>query len=166
LSVTWIKIEVQNDIPDSFPPLKVDKPKFHRLFNLLLKDELASLPDGSRITFSARMLNGTAQKQTIQIQVTDNGPGLPEEALRLVFDPFVVRSDTPMEYGIHLMACFFIVHHHGGVIEARSESGHGTTFSIRLPVDPNLAPPTANDSDFLRKVLLNDGIWKNLIASD
>jgi two-component system probable response regulator PhcQ len=113
-------IRVQNDIPDSLPPLKVDKPKFHRLFDLLLKDELASLPSGSQVVLSARALNGAPNKTGVQIQVTDNGPGLPQEALRLVFDPFVVRSDSPMEYGIHLMAVFFIVHHHGGKIEARS----------------------------------------------
>src|SRR5712691_4074832 len=39
-------IEVQNDIPDSLPLMHVDKPKFYRLFDLLLKDELASLPPG------------------------------------------------------------------------------------------------------------------------
>jgi two-component system probable response regulator PhcQ len=160
------QITVQNDIPDSLPPMKVDKPKFHRLFDLLLRDELASLPVGSRVTLTAKALNGTANKPAVQIQVTDNGPGLPQEALRLVFDPFVVRSDSPMEYGIHLMACFFIVHHHGGKIEARSENGRGTTFTIRLPNDPNLAPPTATDTDFLRKVLLNDSLWEKLVSAE
>jgi two-component system, probable response regulator PhcQ len=158
-------IQIQNDIPDTLPQLKVDKPKFYRLFDLLLKDELASLPAGSRITFTAQELNGSAQKRGIQIQVSDNGPGLPQEALRLVFDPFVVRSDSPMEYGIHLMACFFIVHHHNGKIEAKSE-GKGTTFTIRLPADPNLSPPAANDTDFLRKVLLNDNLWEKLISAE
>ena len=100
------------------------------------------------------------------MQVSDNGPGLPKEALRLVFDPFVVRSDSPMEYGIHLMACYFIVHHHGGRIEARSEDGRGTTFTMRLPVDPNLAPAAEDDTDFLRKVLLNDTLWEKLISAD
>jgi two-component system probable response regulator PhcQ len=160
------QITVQNDIPDSLPPMKVDKPKFHRLFDLLLRDELASLPVGSRVTLTAKALNGGANKPAVQIQVTDNGPGLPQEALRLVFDPFVVRSDSPMEYGIHLMACFFIVHHHGGKIEARSENGRGTTFTIRLPNDPNLAPPTATDTDFLRKVLLNDSLWEKLVSAE
>jgi two-component system probable response regulator PhcQ len=160
------QITVQNDIPDSLPSMKVDKPKFHRLFDLLLRDELASLPVGSRVTLTAKALNGGANKPAVQIQVTDNGPGLPQEALRLVFDPFVVRSDSPMEYGIHLMACFFIVHHHGGKIEARSENGRGTTFTIRLPNDPNLAPPTATDTDFLRKVLLNDSLWEKLVSAE
>ena len=158
-------IQVQNDIPESLPALKVDKPKFHRLFDLLLKDELASLPPGSRVTFSAQALNGSANKG-VQIQVSDNGPGLPQESLRLVFDPFVVRSDSPMEYGIHLMACFFIVHHHGGRIEAHSENGRGTTFTIRMPADPNVTAPVTGDADFLRKVILNDSLWEKLISTD
>jgi two-component system, probable response regulator PhcQ len=159
-------ILIQNDIPDSLPALKVDKPKFYRLFDLLLKDELATLPAGSKVILSARAANGPADKRGIVIQVSDNGPGLPQEALRLVFDPFVVRSDSPMEYGIHLMACYFIVHHHGGKIEARSENGNGTTFTLRLPLDPNLTPAGDTDTDFLRKVLLNDTLWEKLISTE
>src|SRR5256886_7506425 len=150
-------IHVENTIPDSLPELHVDKPKFYRLFELLLKDEIASLPPGSRITFSAtRLNNAPAGKDAIQVQISDNGPGLPKEALRLVFDPFVVRSDSPMEYGIHLMACYFIVHHHGGRIDARSEEGKGTTFTLRMPVNPTQTSPVQNEEDFLQKVLLND----------
>src|ERR1035437_5069165 len=52
------KIQLENRIPDSLPALNVDKPKFHRLFELLLKDEVASLPEGSRITISAELNNG------------------------------------------------------------------------------------------------------------
>jgi hypothetical protein len=37
------------------------------------------------------------------------------------------------------MACYFIVHHHGGKIEATSAEGRGTTFAL-LPTDPNSAP--------------------------
>jgi two-component system probable response regulator PhcQ len=159
------KIELRNDVSDSLPVLNVDKPKFHRLFELLLKDEIASLPAGSRVTISASAsTNGSPDKQMVQVQITDNGPGLPSEALRLVFDPFVVRSDSPVEYGIHLMACYFIVHHHGGKIDAQSDEGHGTTFTIRLPVNPN-QPQTQNDQEFLQKVLLNDTLWEKLVST-
>jgi len=161
------KIEVENHIPVSLPVLKVDKPKFCRLFELLLKDEIASLPAGSRVTLSAKLLEGApADKQEVQVQVSDNGPGLPTEALRLVFDPFVVRSDSPMEYGIHLMACFFIVHHHGGRIEARSQEGQGTTFTLRLPLNPDQASPMQDEPEFLHKVLLSETLWEKLISSD
>jgi two-component system probable response regulator PhcQ len=166
-SLSAKKLQVDNQIPDSLPRLNVDKLKFYRLFDLLLKDEIASLPDGSRITLRASLLNGAPDNQEIQVQVTDNGPGLPKEALRLVFDPFVVRSDSPMEYGIHLMACYFIVHHHGGRIDARSEGGVGTTFTLRLPLNPSqtIAPPQ-DEQDFLHKVLLNESIWERLITTE
>jgi two-component system NtrC family sensor kinase len=160
-------ITVQNQVPDSLPLLNVDKPKFYRLFELLLKDELATLPAGSTITFSASLVDSRSGDKQVEIQVKDNGPGLPKEALRLVFDPFVVRSDSPMEYGIHLMACYFIVHHHGGRIDAKSNEGQGTTFTIRLPVNPSLAPSIPEgDTEFLQKVLLSDTLWEKLISAD
>ena len=99
------------------------------------------------------------------IRISDNGPGLPQEALRVVFDPFVVRSDTPSEYGIHLMACFFIVYHHGGKIDAKSLPGHGTTFTIYLPLNPERAAPPS-EQEFLQKVLLNEELWEKLISSE
>lgn len=160
-------IEVDNRIPDSLPPLNVDKPKFYRLFELLLKDEIASLPAGSRVTLSAAPLAGApADKQEIQVVISDNGPGLPQESLRLLFDPFVVRNDSPMEYGIHLMACYFIVHHHGGRIDARSTKGEGTTFTLRLPVNPSQVPQKQNEEEFLQKVLLSDTLWEKLISTE
>jgi K+-sensing histidine kinase KdpD len=107
-----------------------------------------------------------ADKQEIQVQVADNGPGLPKEALRLVFDPFVVRSDSPMEYGIHLMACYFIVHHHGGKIDAKSDNGNGTVFTLRLPVNPTQSSTTQSDQEFVQKVLLSDTLWEKLISAE
>jgi two-component system probable response regulator PhcQ len=159
------KIQIDSQIPDSLPMLNVDKPKFYRLFELLLKDELASLPAGSRITLTAQLLNGSS-KPEIQVQISDNGPGLPQEALRVIFDPFVVRSDTPAEYGIHLMACFFIVYHHGGKIDAKSEPGEGTTFTLRLPLNPDRATPPENNRDFLQKMVLNETLWEKLISTE
>src|SRR5262249_39071622 len=47
------KIEVVNQIPAGLPLLKVDRPKFRRLFELLIQDELVSLPAGASITITA-----------------------------------------------------------------------------------------------------------------
>lgn len=158
---------VENQVPESLPLLHVDKPKFYRLFELLLKDEIVSLPPGSTIVISAEAAPRSGHgRQEVVIHVTDNGPGLPQEALRLVFDPFVVRTDSPMEYGIHLMACYFIVHHHGGRIEARSGSQQGTTFTLRLPTRPSQVAPAQQEQEFLQKVLLSDKLWEKLITSD
>ena len=66
--------------PIRCPPLQVDQPKFDRLFELLLKDELAMLPAGSRIAFAAE-LRMAARNRKSSCHITDNGPGLPQEAL-------------------------------------------------------------------------------------
>ena len=158
------KIEIENKIPGSLPTLHADKAKFSRLFELLFKDELAMLPAGSKISLSAELQNAAA-KPEIVLQISDNGPGLPQEALSVIFDPFVVSGGAPSEYGINLMACFFIVHHHGGKIEAKSQPGCGTTFTIRLPLKPEPVVTSQSETDFLQRALLNDGLWSKLLAS-
>ena len=160
-------ITVRNEIPDSLPRLKVDKPKFDRLFELLLKDEIVSLLPGGEIVISGAVLAEAKDGEPeIELRLRDNGPGLPKEALRLIFDPFVVRSDSPMEYGINLMACYFIVHHHGGKIEAIGGEGQGTTFSIHLLKNPNLPASSAEENQqFLQKVLLNEALWEKLLMA-
>jgi two-component system, probable response regulator PhcQ len=160
------KISVHNRVPPDLPELLVDKPKFSRLFELLLKDELVSLPNGTEVTFSAEAsAPAGSEENEIILTIQDNGPGLPEESLRLIFDPFALRTDSPLEYGINLMACFFIVHHHGGRIEARSGGGQGTTFSLRFRTNPNQSVPFSDNQDFLQKVLLNDTLWEKLMTS-
>ncbi len=158
------KIEFENKIPASLPQFQVEKNKFSLLFDLLFKEEIATLPSGSRVTLEAEAPNAGA-KGEIVIRLHDNGSGLPQDALRAVFDPFVVRTPVQSEYGVHLMACFFIVHHHGGKIEARSESGKGTTFTIRMPLHPEKTAEQPADTDFLQRAVLNDELWQKLIST-
>ena len=159
------QIKLSNELPDNLPEIGGDAPKIQRLFELLLKDEVASLPKGSTITVAARYDSQPLSGQPeVQITVHDNGPGLPTEAVRVLFDPFTLRMDMPTEYGINLMGCFFIVHHHGGRIEAHSEEGKGTTFVIHLPLNPTNAPGE-DRQEFLQKILLNESVWQKLISS-
>lgn len=160
------KILVENAITGPLPALAVDKAKFYSLFELLLKDEMVSLPAGCVVTLRAKpLVRDSQQPYDVEVTVEDDGPGLPPEAVRVLFDPFVVRSDSPMEYGISLMACYFIIHHHGGKIEAASQEGKGTTFTLRLLADPNRLPLGAPPNEFLQKVIVNNHHWEKLLAS-
>jgi two-component system probable response regulator PhcQ len=155
------RINIENQISDSLPVLRVDKPKFDRLFDLLFKDELDTLPAGSRITLTAE-----TEGREMVIRLADNGPALPPAALQVVCDPFTVTSGAPSEYGINLMACFFIAHHHGGRIEAQSQPS-GNTFIIRLPLKPERTAVVAPDEEatFMKKALLNENLWEKLLTS-
>jgi two-component system probable response regulator PhcQ len=160
-------IRVENNIQESLPALKADQPKFRRLFELLLKDEIVSLPAGSCVTLEAKSLASAAPGgPDIQFIVRDDGPGLPKESLRLIFDPFALRADSPLEYGINLMAVYFIVHHHGGSIEARSDEARGTTFVLTFPLNPEQRPPLEENQQFLEKVLLNEKLWEKLMTAE
>ncbi|HTR40517.1 MAG TPA: hybrid sensor histidine kinase/response regulator [Pseudomonadales bacterium] len=156
------RIGIENNIPATLPKLRVDKPKFQRLFELLLKEELSVLPAGTSIKLSAEFVDQA--KPEIVVEIGDDGPGLPKDALRAVFDPFAVQGRVASEYGIHLMACFFIIHHHGGKMEARSTPGFGTTFLLRLPLKPEPLPAPTGQTDFLQKALLNQELWEKLIS--
>jgi two-component system probable response regulator PhcQ len=160
------RISCINEMPADLAEIKADRVKLCRLFELMLKDELASLPEGAQIRFSAEnQADGSASG--IVINISDNGPGVPRESLRVLFDPFVVRTDSPMEYGINLMACYFIVHHHGGRITAESEDGKGTSFSIRLPVNPTAGPASSGSEEGLEhRALLSQSLWEKLLSRD
>lgn len=160
-SLTARGVQLDINIPDDLPEMCVDQPKFSRLFELLLKDELETLPPDSRISISAGLM---PDGQTVRIEIKDDGPGLAREAVRMVYDPFVGDDQTPLEYGVHLMACCFIVHHHSGRIETITEGERGTTFIIELPVNPAVHQLNGHkEEDFTHKALLNNQVWEHLL---
>jgi two-component system probable response regulator PhcQ len=157
-----IGITVVNQVPKGLPPIMVEGDSFQRLLDLLLKDEIISLSPGNHIVFSAHHRSG--EENVVEIEVKDDGPGLPRDALRAVFDPFFVRIDNYQEFGINLMACYFIVYHHGGKVDVRSDEGQGVTFTLTIPVQPKMEAPAAEEEAFLNRVLVNDAFWERVIA--
>ena len=71
---------------------------------------------------------------TFSIQVTDNGKGMEEEELRLIFKPFYQASENKPGTGIGLSIVKGIVEAHHGLVEVESCPGVGSTFRIQLPV--------------------------------
>jgi K+-sensing histidine kinase KdpD len=157
------KISGVNNIPADLPQLQVDRNKIERMIELLIRDEATNLPEGAKFEFTAAKTSGVGDAEQIQLTLTDNGPGLPSDAMRSIFDPFYVRVDDPQEFGLNLMACFFIVYHHGGTIEVQNNPEGGATFTITLPTNPYAKPPET-EKDFLAKVLSNETLWEKLLA--
>jgi two-component system, probable response regulator PhcQ len=156
-------ISIENNIATGIK-LRVDKSKFSRFFELLLKDEAVNLPDGGKVEISAQQANDEAGNPVVKLTIKDNGPGLAADSVRSVFDPFFMRSDNPQEFGVNLMACFFIVYHHGGKIDVQSQPGEGATFLVTLPVNPAEKSLVQNDREFLPQMLSNEALWEKLLA--
>jgi K+-sensing histidine kinase KdpD len=160
------EINVENLIPTNLPELKVDRKKFSRLFELLLKEEAASLSRGGKVKFTAVAIGTKEGPAEIQIELQDNGQGLPADALRSIFDPFFVRGGNPQEFGIYLMSCFFIIYHHGGRISAKSLEGKGNVLTIVFPLDPQVRTSLIEEKDLISKVLINESLWEKLLAGN
>jgi two-component system probable response regulator PhcQ len=158
------KVSVEINIPESLPILTVDKVKFVRIFELLLKDEIVSLPEGSRVQVVAGVVEGS-DNQRVSVSVRDNGPGLSEETRRNIFDPFNTRSESPSEHGINLMACYFIVHYHGGKIEALNVPQGGTEFRLEFPVSGNVPAQAVQNREFFQKLQITEDIWQKLLST-
>ena len=70
----------------------------------------------------------------------------------------------PMEYGINLMACYFIVYHLGGRVEVQNEENQGASFKLIFPRRPKPDSPAKEEETFIAKVLMNDALWERLIT--
>ena len=157
-------ITIENRIPAGLPKMHVDRSKMTRFFELLLKDEAINLPDGGKVEITAAPETAEEGTAVMKMTIHDNGPGLASETVRSVFDPFFSRSDNPQEFGVNLMACFFIIYHHGGKIDVQSHASEGTTFVVTMPLNPAERSLVQNDRDFLPQMLSNETLWEKLLA--
>jgi two-component system, NtrC family, sensor kinase len=70
----------------------------------------------------------------INIDITDNGPGISEDKQKKVFDPFFTTKETGKGTGLGLWVSYDIIGKMGGSIRVNSEMGKGSTFTVVLPV--------------------------------
>jgi two-component system nitrogen regulation sensor histidine kinase GlnL len=79
---------------------------------------------------------GSSERVSLPLEVCvhDTGPGVPEEILPYIFEPFVTSKRSGKGLGLALVAK--IVRDHGGVVECKPHAGRGTTFRVLLPLTP------------------------------
>jgi two-component system NtrC family sensor kinase len=88
---------------------------------------------------------------SVVILFEDDGPGMPPEILRKIYDPFFTTKSNPKEgqrkgTGLGLAVTYGIVQEHGGTIEASSTVGEGTAFRLLFPAIENERPRPSDSS--------------------
>lgn len=73
----------------------------------------------------------------IEIQVTDNGDGIPQAVADKIFQPFFTTKPTGQGTGLGLSLAYDIVKAHGGELKVETQEGQGATFIVRLPAHTN-----------------------------
>ena len=105
----------------------------HQLLLNLLLNAVAAVSEGGRVVVAADM-----QGPMVALRVHDDGPGVPEELMERIFDPFVTtRADGT---GLGLAVCARVVSDHGGDIRVTRGPMGGACFEAQLPVQPQGAP--------------------------
>lgn len=75
-----------------------------------------------------------------EIQVEDNGIGMPEQVCKRIFEPFFTTKEIGLGTGLGLSVAYFIItNNHKGQMEAQSSPGAGTCFTLRLPLQQTIA---------------------------
>lgn len=156
------KITVLNQVEPELPSLIGEEEKIQGLFELLLKDEIVRLPARSQIVLSARAPSG--KEPELEIEIRDDGPHWPTEAILSVFHPLSLGSRNPQEFSINLMACYFIVHQYGGRIQVRNQERRGVIFTVTLPRRAKMDSLAADEETFIATVLINDAFWQRILA--
>jgi len=84
-----------------------------------------------------------AAANTVELEVGDNGEGIPEANLLKIFDPFFTTKPEGKGVGLGLAVLYGIVQSHGGDVAVASSAGKGTTFTVSLPLAPEAAAEEA-----------------------
>jgi two-component system phosphate regulon sensor histidine kinase PhoR len=123
------------------PALEVDLLRFEQVMLNLLENAMAYSNPPRHVLLSAEV-----EGQAMKIGVTDNGIGIPPVDLPHVFERFYrvdkARNRRSGGTGLGLSICKQIVEAHGGVIQAESELGKGTTIVLRMPLQRKTESPT------------------------
>ena len=127
------------DIPSDLGYCNFDKNQLGQVIDNIFINAKQAMPDGGRVEFRARnvFLNENEKPdlvrgEYIRLSIQDYGPGIPQENLDQIFDPFF--STKFSGHGLGLATCFSIIKRHKGTIEVESVVNEGTTFHIYLPV--------------------------------
>ena len=109
-----------------------DEPLLVTALHNLVANAIAYSPDGSRVGVGVNVTDGI-----VEIAVTDQGVGIPEEDRERVFERFFrvdqARSRHTGGTGLGLSIVKHVVQNHGGDVRVWSQPGHGSTFTLRLP---------------------------------
>ncbi|MEX0629703.1 MAG: sensor histidine kinase [Chloroflexota bacterium] len=118
---------------DDLPPVFIDPVEIDQVIANLVENAVKYTPPGGRIAISASVADGE-----LRVAIEDSGPGVGEEALARLFEPFYRAPDAGavVGSGVGLAVARGLVTAHGGHIWATNLDGHGARFTFTIPSAP------------------------------
>ena len=121
-------ILIKRNLPANLPKVKGFDDQIKQVFLNLLMNSKDFMPEGGEISISAHQ-----NEDTVEVEFSDTGCGIPEENISRVFEPFFTTKEGREGTGLGLWICCGIIQRHGGIIVAKRKD-KGTSFLITLPI--------------------------------
>ena len=126
-------LTVHLELPKDLPRVNLDPDRLNQILGNLVSNAIQVLSSGGKI-----ILSGEREKDSLILQVQDNGPGIQEEDLPHIFDRFYradkTRKSDDGSSGLGLAIAKKLVEAQGGSISVESEIDQGTTFALHFPI--------------------------------
>jgi two-component system NtrC family sensor kinase len=135
-------IEIIKDFQEDLSMAIIDPSQIERVFINLIINATEAMDGTGNLTLRTR---DNANRDFINIIISDTGQGISEENINQIFDPFFTTKDIGHGTGLGLAISYGIIKAHKGTISVESEVGKGTTFTVRIPVISN-GPETGSNN--------------------
>ena len=126
------EVDVRSDLADNLPDCFADPDRLMQIASNLIGNAIKYSHLGGSVVVTSRLHDGC-----LRVEVQDDGPGIPEEEMPLLFTPFSRLSNKPTggekSSGVGLSIARHLVELHQGTIGAESEAGVGSTFWFEIP---------------------------------
>jgi signal transduction histidine kinase/ABC-type branched-subunit amino acid transport system ATPase component len=121
-------VSVDLDLPQDSLCVPGDENRLTQIVLNLASNAVDAVLSGGRIGIDARR----AADGWVEMRITDDGCGIPDDVGSRVFDPFFTTKLSRRNTGLGLSICRNILEEHGGTIGFESRPGSGTSFTVRL----------------------------------
>jgi len=129
-------IELQLNLAPDLGAIRCDPAQIEQVLLALVMNAIDAMPNGGTLRLGTRKAPGGTD---VQVEVRDDGVGMPPEVLQNMFEPFFTTKERGRGLGLGLAISRQIVERHQGRIEVKSEPARGTVFTITLPMQANIA---------------------------
>ncbi len=122
-------VEIVRNYQADLPVINASEGELRQVFLAIMTNALDAMENSGTLTLETKAEGGS-----VMIKIVDSGPGIAPEHLNRIFDPFFTTKSDKGGTGLGLSIAFKIMTNHNGTIDARSEEGKGTTFTLALPI--------------------------------
>ncbi len=128
-------IKIKKEYSSELPKIIVDSSQLQQVFTNIILNAAEAMDGSGTLTLVTSV---DKDKKYIDVKFIDTGHGIKPEDMERVFEPFFTTKEVGKGTGLGLAISYSIIQKHGGKIEVESEVGKGSTFTVRLPLKPEL----------------------------